>query len=1042
MGVVKFLLRPEGRGRRLGWMSGIFASMLLGGLLVGVRGQVRGGIDLLEKYPTTLTEGDIKPQNAREWEFTREDIYYISEFSFEVDDALKVDIGPADLGIGHCRDGAVWAVVMPREKGTIESPAQEEKEEIEHLWLRFHPAEVGRLFPAETVISLGNEALHTRMLKIANTKIIGSWQADSRAVIPGRKDLTVDADTTEMVRRFFVVDRQAATARYVMAFENNIVPEDKPFSEELVRSSFDRLWQAYERQYAMFVLRPEVNWQQLRQKYQPQALKCTTAYEFAQVCAEMLKPLRDLHIWVTVDGQSIPVFDRPRQSNANPLAYRSLIGSVRRASSKISWAYAKDKIGFIVIDAWQGEELVDRFDEVLERMRDTRGLIIDVRLNGGGSETSARDVAGRFADKEYIYSYSQFRNGDEHTDLTEKYPRQFPTRGPWRYDRPVTVLIGQKCMSSNESFIAMMAECPQVTTMGDHTCGSSGNPTFVNLPGNIRVSLPRWIDLLADGEPLDERGVQPDEYFPTKPESFTGERDDLLQTAIERMSQLPLPEEPIAGESIYSVRGDPNIDQPKVIAVRPANRTQQVETVTNIRIKFDRPMNPHLINLKWDEDADVKYENMQYNEADHEFVISVKLDTDSTYTFFVNLSISSRTEDGFRDLQGSLAEEFHWSFSTKTTAKHPDASPPKLVSVNPASGTQLSFLSLLRVKFDQPMNAKGCRLITNAPKSPFDRFSLLTHHVVYDPQNYQFILPVVFPLNRGSITLAGFQSEAGVEAEDVTLNFSTGKEMFSADLLEQLKLARSSPTLKDVLEKIKQQRRQLTALSETVLSVSVANNRIASKYGIFKMQGAQQFFGDASKFMHRPFMMGSDGEKCWFYQESKGNKTLTIAPSEAVPERNVVICDPFLTTELSAEETIKKYNLQYLGTDRLNGRPYHLIRSWSVKVIADRIVDAKVRIWWIDAQTYMPLKVECDFGGSLNVLHVKSFIYSTINEVLDASEFSPVFVAGVKPQAPEPLEGKYHTRLINVMDGSNGIISINWGKRDDKGSLVGGVTIK
>jgi C-terminal processing protease CtpA/Prc len=85
----------------------------------------------------------------------------------------------------------------------------------------------------------------------------------------------------------------------------------------------------------------------------------------------------------------------------------------------------------------------------------------------------------------------------------------------------------------------MMGECPQVTTMGDHTCGSSGNPKFVELPIGVRISLPKWIDFLPDGTPLDEKGVQPDIYFPSKPEFFEGNRDDLLKAALEQAQQLP-----------------------------------------------------------------------------------------------------------------------------------------------------------------------------------------------------------------------------------------------------------------------------------------------------------------------------------------------------------------------------------------------------------------------------------------------------------------------------------------------------------------------
>jgi C-terminal processing protease CtpA/Prc len=150
-------------------------------------------------------------------------------------------------------------------------------------------------------------------------------------------------------------------------------------------------------------------------------------------------------------------------------------------------------------------------------------------------------VAGRFLQDDFVYSFSQFRNGPKHTDLTEKFPRTVRPRGPWRYDRPVVLLIGEKCMSSNESFIAMMTGATNVTTMGGHTCGSSGNPRIVKLPLDMTVSVPRWIDYLAAGTPLDERGIQPQIVFTPNPGAFEGKRDDLLAAALERLRKTSAP---------------------------------------------------------------------------------------------------------------------------------------------------------------------------------------------------------------------------------------------------------------------------------------------------------------------------------------------------------------------------------------------------------------------------------------------------------------------------------------------------------------------
>jgi hypothetical protein len=534
-------------------------------------------VDLLARYPTTLTASDANPDHARAWNITEADVFRVSSFHFAVGPNFRVEVGTGDLGIGHCPDGAVWAVLIPREHGKLISSVTTNEETVGHVWLRFHPCEITRLFPPQTVSADGAGQLVHQMRVIANAKMICSWQAGGRAMIPGTNEMTVDVDTKAGPRRFFVVDTRAETARYVAAFARRAVKPPPALTPALAAEAFDRLWQAFDRDYAMFVLRPEVDWARLRDQYRPKALAAKSSYEFAAICAEMLKPLRDLHIWLKVAGSDVPVFNRPRSSNANPAARRALLGSLE-GDGNLQWATTADQLGYISISAWNGEGIADQFDEVLEDMKDTRGLIIDVRLNGGGDEPTAGKVAGRFLDRDFVYAYSQFRNGPRHTDLTEKIERTLSPRGPWRYHRPVILLIGQKCMSSNESFIAMMSGDPDVIIIGDHTCGSSGNPEMVNLPMSITVSVPRWIDYLPDGTTLDERGFQPQVQSQPTAGAFEGTRDDLLSAALERLRQAPLPAGTAAVKATNNIR--------RTATVQATNAVPQLRVSVDPRVEL------------------------------------------------------------------------------------------------------------------------------------------------------------------------------------------------------------------------------------------------------------------------------------------------------------------------------------------------------------------------------------------------------------------------------------------------------------------------
>jgi RNA polymerase sigma-70 factor (ECF subfamily) len=178
-------------------------------------------VDLLKQYPTQLVKGDAEPEHAREWEFQNKDIFRLSHFSLDVGNEFKVETGAADLGVGHCADGAVWAVLLPREPATLTSSVAKKGEAIAHVWLRFHPAQIDRLFSPSLVSADGNADLAGAMRAIANAKMTSSWQANGKAMIPEPKDMTVYVDTKDGAHRFFDVDTKAQTARYVAAFNES-----------------------------------------------------------------------------------------------------------------------------------------------------------------------------------------------------------------------------------------------------------------------------------------------------------------------------------------------------------------------------------------------------------------------------------------------------------------------------------------------------------------------------------------------------------------------------------------------------------------------------------------------------------------------------------------------------------------------------------------------------------------------------------------------------------------------------------------------------
>jgi len=515
-------------------------------IVTALTGAAAGEADLSEVYPSTLEwTGQMTPLD---WLVTGEDVWELESFRFAFMDRLVIELGPGRVTIGRHGSNAVWAAVVPEEPARITAvPGPPER--ATSIWLRFHPGRVGELFPKETVRGrLADGAAEPEVeqalieaKRLCMHKLGGSYQVGGRPAIPPRGTIIVDLETDLQQRRFFMVDTDAPTIEYHPAFAKQGLPAAAPMSANEAAAVFDEVWAAFDEEYAMFVIKPEVDWDALRVQYRPMTERVKTNYEGASVVASMLGHLQDLHVWVRVGPEVLPVDERPRPWNSSYRGIMAMLPGITNARRDLAWARTEDGIGYVAVLSMGSADLPAAFDGALDALDDTWGLVVDLRFNGGGNEIIGQQISGRFLKEDVIYSYHQYRDGPEHEDLTAMEARVCPARGPWRYESPVIVLQGQRTFSSAESFVLMLAQGEQVTTMGDRTAGSSGNPRQLELAGGIAVNLPRWLHLKDDKTPLDGVGVEPDVWVRPAPEEFTNQDDPVLAAALQRL-RLILPE--------------------------------------------------------------------------------------------------------------------------------------------------------------------------------------------------------------------------------------------------------------------------------------------------------------------------------------------------------------------------------------------------------------------------------------------------------------------------------------------------------------------
>jgi carboxyl-terminal processing protease len=200
-----------------------------------------------------------------------------------------------------------------------------------------------------------------------------------------------------------------------------------------------------------------------------------------------------------------------------------------------------DSLGYIRISRWGGPNLVAQFDQALEEFKNGKGLVIDVRGNGGGSDELADQVNGRFLEKMVISSIDFWREAG--TDHFRKTSGRVQPRGPWAYRGRVAVLIDEGCASACEHFVSGMEAMGRVLLVGTPTNGAGGGPTVVTLCDGTKVAISRALGLRVNGVVFEGHGIPPHILSSPSLQDLRDGRDAALELSKAWLSSdQPLPE--------------------------------------------------------------------------------------------------------------------------------------------------------------------------------------------------------------------------------------------------------------------------------------------------------------------------------------------------------------------------------------------------------------------------------------------------------------------------------------------------------------------
>ena len=193
------------------------------------------------------------------------------------------------------------------------------------------------------------------------------------------------------------------------------------------------------------------------------------------------------------------------------------------------------EVGYIEVTGF-APEIEREFDAAIAANQQSRGLIIDLRNNGGGFVSTVTRLASHFFARETDLGVFTTRQGRAMPRRTDRLRNVY--RGP------VVVLVSARTASGAEMFAAAMQERKRARIVGTSTstCGCLvGVSRSLNLPDGGKLNVSDTDFRTARGNRVEGVGVLPDERLELTISDLREGRDRALEWSLSFLAHLQLP---------------------------------------------------------------------------------------------------------------------------------------------------------------------------------------------------------------------------------------------------------------------------------------------------------------------------------------------------------------------------------------------------------------------------------------------------------------------------------------------------------------------
>jgi len=336
--------------------------------------------------------------------------------------------------------------------------------------------------------------------------------------------------------------------------------------------NFEVFWNTFNENYAFFQKR-NIHWDQVYKDYRPRINQKTTDKDLYKVLNEIITKFNDGHITLdvpelvvkeaeipmktddTVEGNpfsNIPDVSQMELRNALLKRYirePSFWGRDLYGNGLVNWGITKENVGYIQInwmlfyrdykiaDSIKGGDYAEQYfkkagnnpihmteevkqarkimDSVVMKLKNVDGIILDIRLNGGGYDAVSLEILNHFITKKTIAFSKKTWLGKTFSEPTPIYLS--PSKN--KFSGPVMLLTSHSTASAAEIMAMASMGLKHFERIGSSTEGIFSDMLEKKLPNGWGYSLSNQVYLTSSHENFENSGIPPNIKIAYLPEA-------------------------------------------------------------------------------------------------------------------------------------------------------------------------------------------------------------------------------------------------------------------------------------------------------------------------------------------------------------------------------------------------------------------------------------------------------------------------------------------------------------------------------------------